>query len=144
MNRTLITALIVGAVALYGFFSSVFVVNEREQAIVTRFGQISRLITEPGIYFKVPTDIVEAVQIVESRVLRYDLQDIRVQVSGGRFYNVDAFLTYQIVNLRLFRERTGGSIVQAEGLINSRFESALRDVPLDRCLIETSSAPVVT
>jgi membrane protease subunit HflC len=128
MNRALIVALIVVVVALYGFFSSVFVVNQREQAIVTRFGQISRVIEIPGIYFKIPTDIVEAVQIVDHRVLRYDLQDIRVQVSGGRFYNVDAFLTYQIVNLRLFRERTGGSIVQAEGLMNSRFESALRDV----------------
>jgi len=127
MNR-LVIALIAVALALYVLVSSIFVVNERQQAIVTRFGEIQRVITEPGLNFKIPTDIVESVQIIEDRVLRYDLEDIRVQVSGGRFYNVDAFLTYRITNPQLFREQTRGSIIQAEGLINSRFEDALRGV----------------
>lgn len=127
MNRTII-AIVVLAILAYGLFSSIFVINARQQAIVTRFGEISRVIDEPGLYFKVPSDIVEAVQVIEKRVLRYDLEDIRVQVSDGRFYLVDAFLTYRIANPQLFRERAQGSLIVAEGLINSRFESALRDV----------------
>ena len=50
---------IIGAVlvgALYVLFSSIYVVNEREQAIVLRFGQITDVRTEPGLYFKIPTD----------------------------------------------------------------------------------------
>lgn len=115
-------------VALYVLFSSLFVVNQREQAIVTRFGQITDVYTTPGIYFKVPTDIVDNVQIIDKRLLRYDLQDITLQVSGGKFYNVDAFVTYRIDNARKFRESVQGSLITAESRINTRFESALRRV----------------
>lgn len=127
MNRWTILG-IAALVLLYVFFSSVFVVNEREQAIVTRFGEITRIHKEPGLYFKVPTDIVESVQIIEDRLLRYDLEDITLQVSGGKFYNVDAFLTYRITDPRAFRSSVLGSLTRAEQLINTRFESALRRV----------------
>jgi len=127
MNRTMIVVVAVG-LALYVLFSSVYVVNEREQAIVTRFGEIARVETEPGLYFKVPTDIMENVQIIEDRILRYELDDITVQVSGGKFYEVDAFLTYKIVNPQLFRERVFGNRNEAESRINTRLNSALRQV----------------
>lgn len=70
-------------------YSSIFVVNEREQALVLRFGEIKRQIKEPGLYFKVPTNIVDTVQVLEDRLLRLDLEDITLQVSGGKFYVVD-------------------------------------------------------
>ncbi len=127
MNK--ITLIVVAVLAaFYVLFSSLFVVNERDQAIVTRFGEITRVHTEPGIYFKIPTDIVEAVQIIEDRLLRYDLDDITLQVSDGKFYNVDAFVTYKISDPILFRESVLGSVALAEQRINTRFESALRQV----------------
>ena len=81
-------------------YSSIYVVNEREQAIVLRFGEITDVKTEPGIYFKVPIPFVEAdnVQIIEDRLLRFDIDNMRVQVSGGKFYEVDAFVTYRIID----------------------------------------------
>jgi modulator of FtsH protease HflC len=127
MNRTMIIIVALG-LALYVLVSSVYVVNEREQAIVTRFGEIARIQSEPGLYFKVPTDVVETVQIIEDRILRYELQNITVQVSGGKFYEVDAFLTYKIVDPRLFRERVFGSLTAAEARIATRLNSALRQV----------------
>ncbi|MDA4831276.1 hypothetical protein NY536_07315, partial [Enterobacter hormaechei] len=70
--------------------SSVFVVNERQQAIVLRFGQIVDVKTQPGIYFKLPFGFLEAdnVQMIEDRLLSFELDNIRVQVSGGKFYEV--------------------------------------------------------
>ena len=126
-NKLVIFALAVIAVG-YVLLSSLFIVNEREQAIVTRFGEITDVKTEPGIYFKLPTTIVDNVQVIEDRLLRYDLQDMTVQVSGGKFYNVDAFLTYRIVNARAFRRSVQGSLQVAEARINTRFDSSLRDV----------------
>uniref|UniRef100_UPI002AFF1653 protease modulator HflC n=1 Tax=Devosia sp. TaxID=1871048 RepID=UPI002AFF1653 len=123
--------IIIGAVilgALYVFFSTIYVVNEREQAIVMRFGQITDVRTEPGIYFKIPTDIVDSVQIVEDRLLRYDIANMRVQVSGNAFYQVDAFLTYHIDNPRLFRERAAGELSVAEARIGASLDAALRQV----------------
>ncbi len=127
MNKFIILAALV-VVAFYIFMSSLFIVNEREQAIVTRFGEITRTHSEPGIYFKIPTTIVENVQIVENRLLRYDLEDIVVQVSGGKFYNVDAFISYKIVDLKKFRESVLGDLTTAEARIDTRLESALRGV----------------
>ena len=61
-----------------------------------RFGEIVDVKSEPGIYFKAPFAFFDAdtVQIIEDRLLRFDLDNIRVQVSGGKFYEVDAFLAY--------------------------------------------------
>jgi len=128
MNNRLI---IIGAVilaALYVFFSSIYVVNEREQAIVMRFGQITDIRTEPGIYFKIPTDFVDTVQVIEDRLLRYDIANMRVQVSGNAFYQVDAFLTYRISDPRLFRERATGQLSVAEARIGASLDAALRQV----------------
>lgn len=127
MNRIIILGVVlVGLV--YVFISSIYVVNEREQAIVTRFGQITDVKTEPGVYFKVPTNIVDTVQIVEDRLLRYDISNMTVQVSDGKFYIVDAFLTYRISDPRLFRTRAQGDLRVAEDRLSTRFDSALRTV----------------
>jgi membrane protease subunit HflC len=123
--------LIIGAIvlgALYLLFSSMYIVNEREQAIVLRFGEITDVHTEPGLYFKVPTDIVDSVQIIEDRLMRYDLDNMTVQVSGGAFYEVDAFLTYRISDPRLFRQRALGQLSIVEDRIATLFNSALRQV----------------
>jgi membrane protease subunit HflC len=126
-NRLIIIGAVILA-ALYVFFSSIYVVNERDQAIVTRFGQITDIRTEPGIYFKIPTDIVDSVQIIEDRLLRQDIGNLRVQVSGGAFYEVDAFLTYRITDPRLFRERAQGQLAVVEDRIATRFAAVLRQV----------------
>ncbi|MGB3337500.1 MAG: protease modulator HflC [Devosia sp.] len=128
MNNRLIIIGVVILAALYIFFSSIYVVNERDQAIVTRFGAITDVRTEPGIYFKIPTDFVDSVQIIEDRLLRQDIQDLRVQVSGGAFYEVDAFLTYRITNPQLFRERAQGQLAVVEDRIATRFAAVLRQV----------------
>ena len=126
-NRLIIIGVVIVA-ALYVFFSTIYVVNEREQAIVMRFGQITDVRTEPGIYFKIPTDIVDSVQIIEDRLLRYDIANMRVQVSGNAFYQVDAFLTYRISDPRLFRERATGQLSVAEDRIGASLDAALRQV----------------
>jgi membrane protease subunit HflC len=105
-----------------------FVLDPTQQAVVTRFGQITRIEQEPGLYFKVPTDFIERVQLIEKRLLRFDLNNIITQVQDGRFYNVDAFVTYVVDNPRLFRERLSGSLIDAEQRINTQLNSALRSV----------------
>ncbi|MCF6368276.1 protease modulator HflC [Rhizobium halophilum] len=120
------------AIALVFFlvYSSVFVVNEREQAIVVRFGEIQDVKTEPGLYFKLPFAFMDAdrVQYVEDRALRFDLDDIRVQVRGGAFYEVDAFVVYAISDPRLFRETVSGDREAAEARLRTRLDAALRRV----------------
>ncbi|MBI4923463.1 MAG: protease modulator HflC [Devosia nanyangense] len=127
MNR-LIGLSVVAVIALYVLFSSIYIVNVREQAIVLRFGQITAVRTEPGLYFKLPTNLVDAVQIIEERTLRYDIANMQLQVSDGATYVVDAFLTYRITDPVKFRERVQGELGLAEQRISTRFDAALRQV----------------
>jgi membrane protease subunit HflC len=117
-------------VILFLIYSSIFVVNARQQAIVLRFGEIVDVETEPGIYFKAPFAFFEAdnVQIIDDRLLRFDLDDIRVQVSGGKFYEVDAFIAYRISDPRKFRAAVSGSVELAEQRLRTRLDAALRRV----------------
>lgn len=130
MSNRLPSVLIASAIVLYLLYSSIFVVNERQQAIVLRFGEIVRVEREPGLYFKLPFAFFNAdnVQLIEDRILRFDLDDIRVQVSGGKFYEVDAFIAYSIENPQLFRQRASGSIPLAEQRLRTRLDAALRRV----------------
>ncbi|MEC9344247.1 MAG: SPFH domain-containing protein, partial [Pseudomonadota bacterium] len=123
---------IVLAVAIVAFFvyNAIFVVNEREQAIVVRFGEIVDVKSDPGLYFKAPLPMFDfdSVQIIEDRKLTFDLENIRVQVSGGKFYEVDAFVIFQIADPRRFRSAVSGDVTAAESRLRTRLDSALRRV----------------
>ncbi|WP_181702506.1 protease modulator HflC [Chthonobacter albigriseus] len=120
--------LIVAAIALLVVYSATFVVTERDQAIQLRFGEIQRVITDPGIYFKVPTNMVDTVQIIDKRLQTLELENNVVQVNDGSPYLVDAFATYRIVDARSFRESVSGNKVFAEDRLRTRLNSALRRV----------------
>lgn len=130
MGNRLPVFVVIAAVILFLIYSSVFVVNARQQALVLRFGEIVDVKTEPGIYFKAPFSFFDAdtVQLIENRVLRFDLDNIRVQVSGGKFYEVDAFIAYRISDPRVFRAAVSGQIELAEARLRTRLDAALRRV----------------
>jgi membrane protease subunit HflC len=129
-NRLPIIGVVVVALVAALLYGSIFVVNERQQAIVLRFGEIVDVKSEPGLYFKVPFAFLEwdNVQLIEDRILRFDLDDIRVQVSGGKFYEVDAFIAYRIEDARRFRQTVSGSLQLAEQRLKTRLDAALRGV----------------
>lgn len=116
------------AVLAFLAYSSIFVVNEREQALVLRFGEITREIRDPGVYFKFPTTFVDSVQIIEDRLLSFDIEDIRVQVRDGRRYIVDAFVAFRITDPRRYRENVSGNLDIARESMRTRLDAALRQV----------------
>jgi len=120
--------LIALAVIALVVYSSTFIVTERDQAIQLRFGEIQRVITEPGIYFKLPTNTVDSVQIIDKRLNTIEIDNNVVQVRDSRQYVVDAFAAYRIVNARAFRESVTGNMALAETRLRTRLDSALRRV----------------
>jgi modulator of FtsH protease HflC len=128
-NRLPFIAGLIAVVALL-IYSSLYIVSERQQAIVLRFGKIVDVKTEPGVYFKLPFGFLDAdvVKIIDDRLLRFDLDDIRVQVSGGKFYDVDAFLVYRITDARRFMQTVSGETTLAEQRLRTRLDAALRGV----------------
>lgn len=120
--------LIVAAVVALIAYSATFIVTERDQAIQLRFGEIQRVITTPGIYFKIPTNVVDTVQIIDRRLQTLELDNNIVQVKDSRQYVVDAFTTYRITDPRAFRESVAGNLTFAEERLKTRLDAALKRV----------------
>ncbi|WP_174801084.1 protease modulator HflC [Martelella limonii] len=129
-SNRLLAALAVIAAILLLIYASIFIVNPREQALVIRFGQIKEVKSEPGLYFKLPFSFIGAdkVQYVSNQDMRFDLDDIRVQVSGGKFYEVNAFVIYRITDPERFRQAVSGDRDVAVARLRTRLDSSLRRV----------------
>jgi membrane protease subunit HflC len=111
------------------WYASIFVVNEREQAIVVRFGEIQDVKTEPGLYFKASFRLRRFRYGADHRGPRAAPRSRRPAAGAGfrrPFYEVDAFLTYKITDARRFRETVSGDLVSAESRLRTRFDAALR------------------
>jgi membrane protease subunit HflC len=113
-------------VALVAFiaYSSYFVVDERQKALVLRFGEINRTVEDPGLYFKVP--FADTVTLIEDRIIIWENNDRPVQDIASQVYIVDAITLARIKDTKLFRETLGAVLVQAEARVAARLDSALR------------------
>jgi membrane protease subunit HflC len=116
--------LVILAIGVFVVYSSVFIVNEREKALVIRLGQIQRTVDKPGLYFKTP--IVEELVYVEDRLLFFESLDKSIQVIDGRRYNVDAIIMLKIINPQRFRETAQANLNQVRDRLETRLDSALR------------------
>ena len=103
---------------------SYFIVDEREKALVLRFGEINRIVEKPGLYFKVP--IADAVAMIEDRIVIWESLDKGVQVVDGRRYLVDTFTVARIADSQKFRQTVGADLARARMRIETRLDSALR------------------
>jgi len=101
--------------------SSVFIVDEREKALVLQFGQIVKVQEEPGLGFKIP--FIQEVVRYDDRILSRDLDPIEVTPSDDRRLLVDAFARYRIEDVERFRQAVGGG---GEDAAARRLDSILR------------------
>jgi modulator of FtsH protease HflC len=105
-------------------YSSIFTVDEREKALVIRFGEIQRTVEVPGLYFKLP--LFEELRKIDVRTQFMQSTDKAVQVVDGRRYSVDAITMVRVINPQRFRETVDASWVLARDRIETRLDAALR------------------
>lgn len=111
----------VAAVALVGLLSSVFIVDEREKALVLQFGQIVSVKEDPGLAFKIP--FIQEVVRYDDRILSRELEPLEVTPSDDRRLVVDAFARYRIADVERFRQAVGDGGEEAAA---RRLDSILR------------------
>lgn len=120
-------AIPVVVIAVVGVLSSVFVVDEREKALVLQFGQIRAVKEKPGLNFKVP--LIQEVVKYDDRILSLDTDPIEVTPSDDRRLVVDAFARYRISDVVQFRQAVGvGGIRVAEDRLSSILNAQIREV----------------
>jgi membrane protease subunit HflC len=137
MRRTIFSGigLVVLAVIAFVLYLSVFIVDQRQQALVLRFGQVVaplggelQPITTPGLYYKLP--LIDNVVYFEKRILDLDSPPLEVIASDQKRLVVDAFGRYKIVNALLFYQAVGTEEAARERLsliLNSAIRRVLGD-----------------
>ncbi|MEP5729222.1 MAG: protease modulator HflC [Sulfitobacter sp.] len=117
----------IAVVAAVAVLSALFVVDEREKALVLRFGQIKQVVTDPGIGFKLP--ILDEVVRFEDRILSLETEVIEVTPADDRRLEIDAFVLYRIDDIVQYRQAIGaGGERQAINDLSGIMESQIRAV----------------
>ena len=103
---------------------ALFTVDETQFALVTRFGQVKKVIKEPGLSAKTP--FVDKVTRFDSRLLRIDMTPETMPNQEKENLVIDAYARYRIIDPKKFLETlrdetTGG------GRIGNIVISALRE-----------------
>lgn len=115
------------AVAVVLAFSSLFIVDERENVLVLQFGQVKQEITDPGLGFKIP--FIQEVVRYDARILGLQTQPLEVTPLDDRRLVVDAFLRWRLAEVTDFREAVGLDGVRgAQGRIESIMNASIREV----------------
>jgi membrane protease subunit HflC len=108
MDR-IIPAIIGFIILLVAFASCVFIVDQREYAIVFGLGEIKQVVTEPGLHFKLPPPF-QNVQRFDRRILTIDTPDAeRIQTSEKKNVMVDSYVKWRIAEPRIFYIRFQGN-----------------------------------
>ena len=107
--------------------SSIFIVDERNKALVLQFGRVVAIKEDPGLSFKLP--FIQNVVYYEDRILSSVIDPLEVTPLDDRRLVVDAFTRYRISDVNQFREAVGtGGELAAEGRLDGIFRNELREV----------------
>ena len=112
-------------VALIALYGSVFTVYQTDQVIVVRLGEPIRVVTDPGLNFKIP--VLDSVISVEKRIVDLENPAQEVITSDQKRLVVDAFARYRINDALKFYQ-TIGAIEGANARLSTLLNSALRRV----------------
>ncbi|GGX54711.1 protein HflC [Tateyamaria omphalii] len=114
---------ILGAIGL----SSLFIVDEREKALVLQFGRVVAIKEDPGLAFKIP--LIQEVVRYDDRILSRDVEPLEVTPLDDRRLVVDAFARYRITDVNQFRQAVGtGGEESADRRIDGILRNELREV----------------
>ena len=105
---------------------SMFVVDQRQTALVVHFGEVSRIVKDPGLHFKWP--IADEVVAIENRIFMWSSpgDGMEVQVSDKQRYLVDTITMVKVNDAQKFRETVGADLELARQRVETRLDAALR------------------
>ena len=120
----LVIAGVVVLLVIITLYTALYVVDETEQAVVTRFGDVQDIRQSPGLYIKAPFGV--------DRVITYDRRVLRIDTDPGPFIDkdlnildIDVYARYKISNPRSFLE-TLTTQANAATVLGQRINNALR------------------
>lgn len=125
-------------VLLFITVSSIFIVDERQQALKLRFGQVIGEVggyRNPGLYFKLP--LIDNIVYYEDRILPIETSSLEVTPLDDRRLVVDAFARWRITDPLKFRQSVQNEVAalpRLERILNASIREVLGSVVSDAIL----------
>jgi len=117
-------AALVGVLVILG--ATIFTVDQRQYAIVFQLGEVTRVIDEPGLYFKFP--LVQNVRYFDKRILTLDsAEPERFITSEKKNVLVDSFTKWRIVDPKLYYVSVEGDESRAKTRLTQTVNAGLRE-----------------
>ena len=123
-----ITSVLTGILVAVFFFgsSAIYIVDERQQAILFQLGEVIDVKTDPGLYFKIP--IAQNVRFFEKRILTMDTEEPeRFITSEKKNVLVDLFVKWRIVDVKQYYISVRGDEGLAQTRLAQTINASLRD-----------------
>ena len=124
---SLLAVIIVGS-------SSIYIINEREQAVVTQFGKpVGEAVTDAGLHFKTP--LIQRVIKFDKRILQWDGSAKEIPTLDNKYIIIDAFARWKISDALQFY-KSAKNEMQAQSRLDDILDGAVRDEIANRSMVE--------
>ena len=144
-NKIIISAVIVG-VLLIGITQSMYIVNEREQVVITQFGKpVGEAVTKAGIQFKVP--FIQTVNIFEKRYMEWGGDPNQIPTKDKKFIFVDAYARWQITDpLQFYKMLTNERRAQSrlDDILDGETRDYIANHNIEETVRNSNRTPMVT
>ena len=121
----IVIGVFIAVAVLILLFTSMFILDQTQQAVVLRFGKVVRVVKEPGLHFKQP--FVDNVVKFEKRMLIYDIEPEKIITADKKTLIIDTYTLWKIKEPRKFME-SFKSVRLALPRIDDIVYSHIRDV----------------
>jgi len=136
-TRVVIPGIAAVVVLLIVLMSSMFTVHQTEKALVKQFGNPGRVVTQPGLQFKIP--LVQDVAYFDNRILDLEPPQEEVIAADQKRLVVDSYARYRIADpLQFFQLVTSeaNANTRLSSIINSALRRVIGNVPLASVVAE--------
>jgi len=137
MNNRTKHILIVATIAVILFASSIFTIDQRQQALILQFGEPIRVINTPGIKFKIP--FLQNSVIFDKRIIDLVISEQEVIASDQKRLIINAFAKYKITDPLKFYTSVAtqqGLSSKLSGIIDSSLRQVIGEATLNELLTE--------
>ncbi len=119
-------AVFVAVIAIFLIASSLVITYNDEYKLIRVFGKVDRVITEPGLSFKIP--FVEEADTIPNQTLLYDLATSDVITMDKKTMVADVYVLWQVEDPLLFAQTLSGIVTNAESRINTTVYNSMKEV----------------
>ncbi len=144
MGKKLTIIVVLVILALIVLFQSTYIVNEKEQVVITQFGKpVGNAITTPGLKFKTP--FIQKANYFEKRYMEWDGDPNQVPTKDKKFIFVDTYARWQITDpLQFFKRLTNerGAQSRLDDILDGQTRDYIANHNLEEAVRTSNRTPI--